>query len=41
MNHDKSLLEKVSDTIVIFTVTVFYCVPFFGVGYGIGTGIFG
>ncbi len=36
-----NILEQVSDTIVIFTVMVFYCVPFFGMGYGIGTGIFG
>jgi preprotein translocase subunit SecE len=36
-----NVLEQISDTIVIITVTVFYCVPFFGMGYGIGTGIFG
>ena len=41
MNHDKSLSEKVIETIVILMVTGIYCVPFFCMGVGLGTGIFG
>ena len=40
-HNDNSLLENILETIVILMVTGIYCVPFFCMGVGLGTGIFG